>query len=175
MIGLVRFVGWVNAAVWFGAAAFFFLVADPAATSQEMKDLLGARNFPFFSVAISGALAKRFFSLYVACAVVALLHLVTEWLYLGKYPRRLWVALVAGLFVGGLLQAGYLQPKLAGLHRLQYAAPATAEAAIRAYRNWHAVSTAVNLLAMAGLGTYLWRLANPPDAMRFVSPSKFRG
>ena len=41
MIGLLRFVGILNAAVWFGTAIFFSFGAGLVPFSPEMKTLLG--------------------------------------------------------------------------------------------------------------------------------------
>ena len=143
-----------------------------------MKGLLGAANFPFFSQAISQVIATRFFGLSLLCALLAMLHTGAEWLYFGKYPRRLWLILIFGLFLGGLVQVYGIQPKLKQLLLRQYSRasrPELRESAGRSFRAWHVVSTGVNLLLLGGLGVYLWRVANPPDEMRFVGASSFPG
>jgi hypothetical protein len=52
------------------------------------------------------------------------------------------------------------------------------EAAGHSFRVGRVFSTGLNLLLLGGLGVYLWRVANPPDEMRFVGatnlPGKFR-
>lgn len=181
VIGLLRFLGLVNAAAWFGAAFFFVFIVEPAITgSDSMKLLLGPSSFPFFSGAISQFIADRFFGLFLICALLAMLHTGAEWLYFGKYPRRLWLILIFGLFLGGLAQVYGIQPKLKQLLLVQYgrgSRPEMREPANRSFRAWHVVSTGVNLLLLGGLGFYLWRVANPPDEMRFVGatglPGKF--
>jgi hypothetical protein len=177
VIGFLRFVGLLNAAVWFGAALFYTLIASPAFASREMGDLLTARNFPFFSVAIAQIVASRYFQLQLVCSFLALFHVLAEWLYLGKVPRRFWrgllFTLVAVNLAGGLL----LQPRLKNWHHLAFALNTPAEtrkSASRAFRAWHTTAEVVNFLMAGGLGVYLWRLANPPDPTRFVSASKFR-
>lgn len=174
MIGLLRFVGLVNAAIWFGATAFFAFGAFPMMHSTGMQELISTKNFPFFSVAMGQMLAGRFFHWYVACSIVALLHLVAEWLYLGKYPHRGWLALLLGLCLAGVVQVYALQPRLQQLHRLQFTRPDIRDAAARSFRAWQTVSGTLNLLLAAGLLVYVWRVANPPDPTRFVSASKFR-
>lgn len=174
MIGLLRFVGVVNAAIWFGATAFFAFGAIPLLHSSEMRDLLSAKNFPYFSEVINQMLSGRLFHWYVACSIVALVHLVAEWLYLGKYPQRAWLALLLGLCLAGVVQIYAIQPRLAELHRLQYTRPDLREAAARSFRAWQTVSGGLDLVLVCGLVLYLWRVANPPDATRFVSASKFR-
>jgi hypothetical protein len=173
VIGFVRFVGLMNAAVWFGAAFFFTFGADPASRSSAMRDLL-QQNFPYFSVAIGEVISWRYFHLFEACSVVALLHLVAEWLYFGKYPQRLWLALVFGLCLGGLFQLYLIQPRLKEFHRLQFGRLEQREAAARHFGAWRRVSWTVNMLLVGGLGIYLWRVANPANPTRILNAAKFR-
>ncbi|HZR15784.1 MAG TPA: hypothetical protein VFE51_00535 [Verrucomicrobiae bacterium] len=181
VIGLLRFVGLLNAAVWFGSLAFFVFVLEPATGSSTMRELLGPKSFPYFSAAIGQALAGRCFILFLFCALIALLHTGAEWLYFGKYPQRFWLALIFVLFLGGIAQTYGLQPKLKANLLIQYSPATRAEerqAAASSFRGWHLLSTSVNVLLLAGLGVYLWRVSNPPDEMRFVGashlPGKFR-
>lgn len=174
MIGLLRFVGLLNAAVWFGATVFFTFGAAPALGSPEMQHLLSARNFPYFSVAIDHLLATRFFRWYLACSLVALLHMVAEWLYLGKYPKRLWLGLVLGLCLGGVVQVYGVQSQLKQLHQLRFTRPDLREAADRSFRAWHTAGTTLEVVLMGGLLVYLWRVANPPDQTRFLDAAKIR-
>jgi hypothetical protein len=177
VIGLLRFVGLLNAAVWLGAALFFFFFAFgpfPALDSMETQELLSARNFPYFSVAIEQLLASRFLHWYLTCSIIALFHLVGEWLYLGRYPQRMWLVLVLALLLGGLVQAFVLQPQLKQFHRLRFTRPDLHEAADRSFRAWHRAAAALELVLVGGLLVYLWRVANPPDSTRVLNAGKFR-
>jgi hypothetical protein len=168
----------MNAAVWFGAAVFFTFGMGPAAFSPEMKELLGAKNAPFFTGAIAQILVARYFHLQLACGTVALLHLVGEWVYLGRTPRGAPLGLLIGLVAIGLLGGHVLQPKLRTLHSVMYAtnaSPSTRDSAKRSFHIWHGVSQAINLLLLTGLAIYVWKIGNPSDSTRFVSTSKFRG
>lgn len=176
MIGFLRFVGILNAAVWFGTAIFFSFGVGLAPFSHEMKSLLGPNNYPYFSGAIAQILIARYFQFQVACAFVAVLHLLAVWLYLGKRPHKFQAGLLVGLFAVSLLGGYWLQPKMKTLHATKYAVnnrPEVRLAADRSFRAWHGVSQVVNLLVMAGLTIYLWRSANPSDPTRFVSAAKF--
>ncbi len=86
--------------------------------------------------------------------------------------------MIFGLFIGGLAQDYGIEPKLKELLLLEYS-PSNRleqrEAASRSFRTWHMVSTGLNLLMLAGLGIYLWRVANPPNEMRFVGASNLPG
>jgi hypothetical protein len=176
VIGFLRFVGILNAAVWFGAAIFFTFGAGLAPFSQDMKNLLGPNNYPYFSGAIAQILITRYFYFQAGCAVVANLHLLVEWLYLGKHAQKFQVALWVGLASAALVGGYWLQPRLKALHTTKYALntrPEIRAAADRSFRAWHGVSQVINLLMVGGLAIYLWRAANPADPTRFVSASKF--
>lgn len=178
MIGFLRFVGILNAAVWFGAAIFFTFGAGLAPFSQEMKTLLGPNNYPYFSGAIAQILIARYFYFQLACGIVAVLHLLAEWVYLGKFPRKLQAGLLIGLCSAALFGGWWLQPRLTALHATKYGTGTrqeVREAANRSFGAWHGASQVVNLLMVTGLGVYLWRAANPSDPTRFVSAFKFTG
>jgi hypothetical protein len=176
VIGFLRFVGILNAAVWFGSAIFFTFSAGTAPFSPEMKSLLGANNYPYFSGAIAQIFIARYFYFHLVCAAVAVVHFLAETLYLGKPLRRIQTALLAGLCAVVLIGGFWLQPKLKGLHAIKYGVntrPELREPAARSFRTWHGVSQVINLFAVAGLTVYLWRVANPSDPTRFVSAAKF--
>jgi hypothetical protein len=174
VVGLLRFVGLLNAAVWFGVALLLMVGVEPPLASLEMQNLLGPKNYPYFSVAISQIVAARFFNLYLVCSTIALLHLLGEWLYFGKHPPKFWMTLVVGLSLLGLFQSYWLQPRLRESHRVQYTQAARSEGAGRAFRAWHAVAGGIDFLVIAALAGYLWRVANPADEMHFVGTPKFR-
>jgi hypothetical protein len=176
VIGFLRFVGLLNAAVWFGTAIFFTFGTGLAPFSPEMKNLLGPHNFPYFSGAIAQILMARYFYFQIGCAIIALFHLLAEWLYLGKSPQKWHVGLLIGLTAAALIGGYGLQPRLKTLHAVKYglsARPEIREAAGRSFRAWHGVSQMVNFLMVGGLAVYLWRAANPSDPTRFVSAVKF--
>lgn len=177
MIGFLRFVGLLNAAVWFGAALFFTFGIGPAVFSQEMRGLLGEHNYPFFSGAIAQVLIARYFDLQLICGLMALLHAFTEWLYLGRPLQRFWLGLLVGLFAAGLLGGWVLHPRIKDLHARKYAQSLPAPARVAAagsLRLWHGVAQGINVLVLVGLGAYLWRVAHPVSTARFVSPIKFQ-
>jgi hypothetical protein len=178
VIGFLRFVGIANAAVWLGAAIFYTVCAGPAVVSSDMQALLGPKYFPYFSGTTAQIILARYFHFHLVCATIALLHLLAERIYLGRTAHRLWLGLLVTLFGFSLLGSVWLGPKLARLHRGQHvlnAAPAQREAAAKSYRLWHGVFQAVNVLMIGGVAVCLWRVANPPDELRFVGSPKFRG
>lgn len=176
VIGFLRFVGILNTGVWLGAAIFFTFGAGSAPFSSEMKNLLGANNYPYFSGAIAQILLERYFYLQFICGALAVAHLLAEWLYLGKHPRKFQAGLLAGLCAAVLLGGCWLQPKLKGLHATKYGIhtqPEIRETADRSFKTWHGVSQLINVLLIGGLASYLWRVANPSDPTRFVSAIRF--
>ena len=180
MIGFLRFVGILNAGVWLGAALFFTFGVGPAVFSQEIKNLLGVKtddSFRYFSGGIAQILVSRYFYWQLACGSMALLHLLAERLYSGRSPRRFSLSLLFGLCAVALLASCWLQPKLKELHTIRYtnASPEKRQAAAQSFAAWHSAAQVANLFMIAGLATYLWRLANPPDPTRFVSTAKFWG
>ena len=86
--------------------------------------------------------------------------------------------LLGGLFGLVLVGGFWIEPHLKHLHGRRYAPnlPVVEQAAAaRAYHFWHAGILALNLALIGGLVVYVWRVANPSDAPRFISSVKFRG
>lgn len=177
VIGFLRVLGLMNAAVWLGSAVFFVIGAEPATGSQQMTELIGTRNFPFFSVAIEQIISARFLRIYLLCAAVAVVHLGAEWLYLGRYPKRRWLGIVVALCFLGLIQAMIVGPALRKSHHVNFRQNVTTqerESAAKSYRSWHRVSASLNWVMVFGLGFHLWRVATPSASTRFLSARQFR-
>ena len=177
MNGFLRFVGLMNAALWLGAVVFFSVAVWPAGFS-EMEQLLGSTNYPFFSAAFVHVVAERYFLFTGVLAVMALLHLLAEWLYMGRPGRQVSLALLGGLLALVLIGGIWLTPHLKNLHIKHYATNLSRverESAGRSYRVWHAGLFVINAIMAAGLVVHVWRVANPSDATRFISSMKFRG
>jgi hypothetical protein len=180
VIGLLRFIGVINAAVWLGGAFFCVFEIRPSLFSSEMNTLLGAGNssfFPQFSVALAQIVIRRGLEFQIVCAVIAWFQLLAEWLYLGRPSRRFSFSVLAGLVVLVFVNSAWLQPRLREFHTARFRAVQSAEreVAARSYRTWQPVSDGLQLLVIGGLLVYIWRVTNPPDPARFVSSVKFRG
>jgi len=182
VIGFLRFIGVINAAVWLGAAVFLTVWVGPAIFSDDMKDLLTKTNYPYFSGAIAQIILKRYYHVHLTCGVVAFLHLLAEWLYMGRPARKFSMTLLSALFALALLGGFWLQPKMKDLHAVRYGTrqgvnvtPEEREAARKSFGVWHGVAQLANLFMIGGLVVYVWRTANPSDTLRFVSSVKFRG
>ena len=173
MILLLRLIGLLNVAVWFGAGIFFTVGVAPAFFSPEMKTILGGQSYPVLSGRLAMIVVSRYFILHYWCGSIALLHQLAERFYLGKALHRLTFSLLIGICCLSLFGGLWLQPTLRRLHEIKYGrndiySQAQREAADKAFRAWHGIASAINLLVLGGLGFYLWRLANPTDALRFV-------
>jgi hypothetical protein len=169
--------GMLNAAVWLGAATFCTLGVLPAVTSQRMMELLGPAYFPYLSGSIVRIVIARMLYWQIFFAVMAWVHLVLEWLYLGRTPRRFWVGLLTLLFTLSLMAGIWLNPRLAQLQRLQHpqhSQSVNQTLVAKSFRLWDGLFQAVNVVLIGGVGVYFWRLTTTEDAPRFVTPVKFR-
>jgi hypothetical protein len=167
----------MNAAVWLGATIFFTFGAEPGCFSADMNAALNITGDSYYPGAISQVIMSRYYHVALACAVVALLHLVAEWLYMGKPARKFSFGLLAALFVLAFIGGNAIQPALTRLNKQHYTAAQTAErvSAGRSFHAWDTVLKAFNILTIAGLVVHVWRVANPSDTLRFVHPVQFRG
>ena len=175
MSGFLRFVGILNAAAWFGAALFLFFGAEPAVYSADSQALL-QKSFTYLAGLLDHNIRVRFFYLSLLCGVVALVHLVAEWLYLGRTAPRLFLWLLMGLLGVAIASGGVLEPRLKTFHvtRIVGATASERQAAQKSFATLSTVIETMDIFILGGLAVYLWRMANPPDSLRFVSATKFR-
>lgn len=184
MTAFLRFLGIVNAGVWFGAAFFLTVFAAPAIFSPAVKALFGAAEFGQAYVGlIAQTVLGSYFILQYWCGGIALLHQLAEWVYLGRRLHRPTMVVLLIIFALSLLGGLWLQPKMNQWHRVKYATELyrqqiysegqTAEAT-RLFAIGHGVSQTVNLFTMAGLAFLLWRLSQPPEGPRYFSAAQFR-
>lgn len=181
MILVIRFIGIINAAIWLGAAVFFTLGAAPAFFSNDAK---GLGISPFWTGAMAQLVLTRYFYFQYVCSSIAVVHLLAEWIYLGRRLHRITVALLIGLVLIGFAGGLVIQPKLKKLNLVKYSMsehykPVTLSAeervaAAKSFSRWHGVSQVLNLCALLGLITYFWRVTHPAENTRFVSATKFR-
>jgi hypothetical protein len=177
VIVLLRLVGVMNGAVWFGAAVFFTFAVAPTFFKPVLKENLGE----VWPGVIAAMVLERYFVLQYFCSIIALVHLFAEWLYLGKPLHRLTTSVLASLFVIAFAGGLWLQPRLKALHEMMhgYGRGATAVAAQRdqsrkSFRTLHGISSTLNILALCGLAIYMWRVTTPPNGPRFIPANKFR-
>jgi hypothetical protein len=183
----LRFIGFINAAIWLGGAIFFTFGVAPVFFSGEIKVIEAqGRLHPFYAGAIAQLVLHRYFSLYYLCGAIAVAHQFAEWVYLGRGLHRLTMGVLVALLAVGCIGGLWLQPKLKHLHLIKYgmtaeytrAAPpfpdAERIAAQKSFSVWHGVAQALNLVGLAGLIFYSWRVAHPADNLRVLSTPKFR-
>ena len=173
MIGILRFIGIANAAAWFGGALFFTVAVGPAFFSEGMIRLFGGGNLEVgraYAGAAAQIVVERYFLFHQICGGIALLHLLAEWIYMGRPLKRLTLFLLGTLLAIGFVGGYGLQPHLQGLHRIMYApaqAPDQRESARRQFKTLHGVSQVLNLFVLGGVLAYLWRVTTPSSTYRF--------
>ena len=168
----------LNAGIWLGGNVFFAVVISPALNSSQMKAVIPGTGFPYFAPKIEHVLISSCFEFSIVCALIALLHLLLEWLYFGRPSRKFSFSLLAALLLWGLIGANWLQPRLVKLHNTRYSASAPAserEVAAKSYRTWSYSLILLDWCAIGGLLPYFWRITNPSQPQRFVNSVKFRG
>ena len=165
----------MNAAVWLGAALFLIFGVEPALRSSEVEGLL-QKSFAYLSVLILHPVRARFVLLSFVCGAVAVLHLLAEWLYLGRPPRRFHAGLLAALLALSLFSGACLEPHLRQWHiaSLVGAKPLERQSARRSFVLGHAVSRTADFVLLGGVAIYFWRASRPPESFRFVGAGKFR-
>jgi hypothetical protein len=159
--GFLRFVGIVNAAIWFGAAIFFAVGVLPGVFSEEMHLLFHeSATDPFYSGAVAQALFQRYFIFQCICGAVALIHLIAEKLYLGRALPKWGMGLVIALFCFGLMGSLWLQPHMKELRQTRYFGRTQDEKehARHSFALWHGFSEVANFLIIAGLLVHLVRV-----------------
>jgi hypothetical protein len=180
VILVLRFIGVMNAAIWFGSAVFL-LVAAPVFFSDEVRATPLGKFWPGIMVSF---VFERFFFVQCICGAIALAHQLAEWVYLGRALQR-WVLILLGtLLLTGLFEGLIIQPRTRSLNLIRggynekYAptpvARADWEKADRGFKAWHRVSRGLGLAATMALGVFFWKVVHPGDNARFISTSKFR-
>ncbi len=178
MLGLLRFLGLLNAAIWLGSVVFVTFVAGPTFFSEEMLTFLPKAH----SGRAAQLLLERYFTLHCVCAGFAATHLLVEWLQtrqpVSPFHRNLLLSVIALVLLGGF----WLAPRLQRLHPAMYpeiyypndpvkrqelAQPELVEAAKKSFGLWHGLSQTANLLVLFGLLGHFFLVNRPSTAPRF--------
>ena len=172
--GFLRFLGLFNAAVWVGGSVFFSFLAAPVFFTPEIKSLTP----PPVNGLVAQAMLGRYFTLHILCGIVAVVHLLLEWLYSGgRFPKRT-IAIVCVLLGLALIGGKFINPKLAGYHQQKHQFQLKSEGdppmiektelkvdvvqnAKWKFTVWHGMSQIVNLAMLILLTWRFWRLAQP--------------
>lgn len=181
MILVIRFIGVLNAAIWLGASAFFLYAAGGTFFAPEVKTM---GLHPFWPGVFAQRLIEKLFLLHLTCSAIALVHMLAEWVYLGRALHRFTLGLLGGLFLISLVSELVLLPKMQELHHRYYSmsadykpvriADAERVEAHQTFKRLHGASMGGNLVVLLALVFYFWRVTYPPDNLRFVGATKFR-
>lgn len=166
MQSALRFVGFLNAAIWLGATVFFTFGAGPAIFSDASASFLPAP----YRARIAELIIARLFVLQQVCGLVALALLLADFLRAGRVVRRLPLAVVSGLFLVSLLSGFWLAPKMHSLQQIRYSGRSTPQqqtGAIRSFNALHGLAQTLNLFYLAGLLFHLAQMTRTPDAPRW--------
>ena len=157
---ILRFIGLINAAVWLGSAVFV-TIGLPVVFSKEVGVYV---QRPLVGIVAENILA-RYTVVQYCCAVIALFHLCAEHFLLGRKLVRNTLVLLLALLAVALLNGVWLQPKMRELHKIKYwgPVPAAREQADRNFRIMHGVSQPANLLVVAVLVIYVWKVGGPQN------------
>jgi hypothetical protein len=150
-------------------------VIGPAIFGPEVKQLVGRSDW--VPGAIAQILVVNYMVLQQWCAGIALVHLIFDWLYTGKfYAKSLLIILAVCL---GISFAGtqFLAPQMKQLHVMKYSpqsTPAQKDYAARNFRILHATAQITNLLVFCGVLFYYWRLSVGPPGGRSGAGARYR-
>lgn len=173
VITFLRFVGVMNAAVWFGGSAFHLLAVGPFFSSPATRWILG----DLYAGGVGLLLWQRFYTLQYVCIAIVLLHSAAEWVYLGRGLSRLNAWLMSGLLALSLLGHLELQRAVSPAHWNRQNLKLLAEERARAervYPLWSAVWQVTNIVLGVGAFFYAWRTLTTNVGPRFVTQTKFR-
>jgi hypothetical protein len=173
VVGFLRIIGIINAAIWFGSLVFFTISVGPAFFSEEMTNLLSRA----YAGAAAQIVLQRYFYLQMWCAGIALAHLIAEWLYTRRPIQRFTLLLLMSLFLFGILGGYVFLPKMKQLHLKMYAVQTTPELKASAKRSFwilHGSSSVMNLLVICGVLVYLVNVTKPVNTPRFTSLARFK-
>lgn len=174
MIPLLRTVAIFNAAIWLGSMLFFAFVVAPTLLAADMKAVLT----PYWAGYATQSVISKLFWIQHICAFIALLHLVAEFLYVGRPIERAVLAVLLGSLCLGLIGGFALQPMLRQWHIIKYSTrttPAEKMVAQRSFGIWHGVSQVCNVVVLGGLVYYLWRISNASAPARSLTIPRFNG
>lgn len=182
MIAFLRFIGVMNASVWFGAVVVFSALISPALASPELLKLFTILRTPVEPVAyahlVGEIVVERFYLIHYICGSIGAFHLLLEWLYTGKGVRLFMVYIMLTLTALGLINGLVLNPKMKQLHRIHYGVTSTPAQQAQAGKMFQVLNTTTQIIhwvMVGGLLIYTWKTASPGEQPRFSSTRKFRG
>ena len=161
----LRFIGLLNAAIWAGASIYFSFILAPTFDGGVLEEKLG-----FLTKVIQLKLSKTYLTTHQVCAVVAIVHFLSEWLYSAKPLMKRGLYLSIALFTLALSAGQFIQPKMEKTYVVKFHAERDqsedAEAAGRLFRFWNGTFKALNLALLGGVVFHFWLLSKPSRIMR---------
>jgi hypothetical protein len=175
VIGFLRFIAVMNAAVWLGSSVFLAAGVAPAFMSTDMQAIIPRAH----GEAAYHVVATHLYLVQAVCATIAIVVLFMEWLYSGKpVPRGVLAIVLAAGFLAALGGFG-VQKKVRQLHFEQHhvkSTPAQRAIAAHSFGVWNRVSQGMQIAITLAVAIYLWRLVSPSNGTsRFSTTHKFRG
>ena len=173
VISFLRFVGVMNAAVWLGGSAFHLFAAAPFFGSEAVRWLLGDLH-------ASGTglmLWQRFYLLQYLCMGIAWLHLLAEWVYLGRGVSRFNGWVLSAILCIAVTSHAEMSLAVEKAHWNRRNARVTAEErdrAARVYPLWSGVWTATNAVLGLAVLAFSWRTLTASHGPRFMTQTRFR-
>jgi hypothetical protein len=170
---ILRFIGLLNAAVWLGGMVFFTFIVGPTFFSAEFKTLLTIPR----TGAAAQIMVEHYLLVQIWCASIAIGHLILDWLYTGKLFQKSSLFILLFCLGSSVLGSQKLAPRMKELHLIKYAVQTNAQQKADAARSFgilHGAAQVTNLLALAGLLFYYWRLSNANQGGRSGAGARFR-
>lgn len=173
MISFLRFVGVMNAAVWLGGTVFHLFAVAPFFGSSAVHWLLGELHAGGTGL----MLWHRFYGLQYLCIGIAWLHLLAEWVYLGRSVSKFngW-ALSIGLSLTLTSHAEMSQgvEKAHWKRQNSNVSVVDRERALRVYPLWKGVWIATNAALGLTILAFSWKTLTANQGPRFMTQGRFR-
>jgi hypothetical protein len=173
VISFLRVVGLMNAAVWLGGSLYHLLAVGPFFSSAGIKWLIG----DFYAGGVGLMAWQRFYALSYLCISVALLHLVAEWVYLGRGISRFNGGLLCLLLTFTLLGNYQMDKVVAPAYYNRTSQKVSAEERARAERTyplWSTIWNTSTVLLELGILIFSIRTLTVVQGPRFTTQTKFR-
>jgi hypothetical protein len=160
----LKFIGITNAGIWLGVIVYHICVVGPVFGSDEMVRLLRSPH----AIASSLLEEKRFYLTLITCNFIAIIHLIAEWLYMGRAMVSSTVTTLALLLLSGILSAGAIQPYRSQMHLTAYVSEEEVQKrnATKDYQLWSGIQGVLNIAMLSGVGFYFFRVSTREDKVK---------
>ncbi|MDG1892153.1 MAG: hypothetical protein P8L18_12655 [Verrucomicrobiota bacterium] len=174
MLPVLRIIGIVNAALWFGSALFYIGCVRAEFQSDAMLKLLP----PPFAEAAMHLILSGYLSLLLICSVIAVLQLWAEQWYTGRPVFRIRISMLLFMvFLAALLKFGIF-PAMKNQHLRAYqpsAIAADAKEGMRTYRRLKIGFHCLHLFHIFGALSHVWYVSQSKSGYKLLGMHQFRG